>query len=222
MRRKSESRREKIKVSIVAGYSILSEALAEILEKSDEMMVVGRATDGFEAIDLVRQCKPDVVLLQPSSMQRDGLETVSQIANLGYGTKILILPLEITKRFALRMLSVGARGLLAKNATSADLTRAVRSLYDGKLYLTPEVQELCAERYLLPREDRPPEDQLSDREFQVMRLLALGHTNREIAARLSVSIRTVDTHRGNLLKKLELRNNSDITRFAIQNRIIDC
>lgn len=222
MRENAGEKGEKIKVLIVTGYSILSEALSAVLEKSDEILVPVRAEDEFEAVDLIREHKPDVVLLQPSSLKRDGIETVSQISNLRCDTKILILPMEITERVALRMLSVGARGLLSKNATSTELTSAVRTLYHGNLYLTPDIQRACAERYLLPREYHAPEDQLSDREFQVMRLLALGHTNREIATKLSVSIRTVDTHRGNLLKKLGLRNNSDITRFAIQNKIISC
>lgn len=213
--------RQVIRVAVVSDYRLIVEAVRNLLWQYQDIEVVAEGRDGFDAVEVSRSCRPDVLLLQPSSLKKDGLDTIEQVAALGLGTKIVLLPLEITTCVALRLLRAGAHGLLSKDETAVGIAGAIRQVVRGGMYLSEEVQRLCAERYILPAQKLASEANLSNREFQVMRLLALGQTNREIAETLSVGVKTVDAHRGNLMRKLGLRNNADITRYAIQFGLIE-
>ena len=117
---------------------------------------------------------------------------------------------------AMRLLRAGARGLLPPSAGSADVAEAIRVVSRGGRYLTPELQRLCAERYLVDIDDQSPGDSLSPREFQILRLLALGHTNREIAVRLHISVKTVETYQAHIKEKLALRNARELVQHAVE------
>ncbi len=210
----------KIRVAIADDYKILREALRYILSKHDDIEVVDEAEDGFAAIDLARTSQLDVMVLEPMIPKKDGIDITKDIAALDNKPHILILTVDKTAHNAFRMLRAGATGWLSKTVESEELVRAIRTVSKGKVYLPADLQSVFAERYVRPESITKPEEQLSDREFQVMRLLAMGNTNREISKILFIGVKTVDTHRANLLRKLGLRNNSDLTRFAIQNGFI--
>lgn len=210
-----------IRVAVVVGYALLQETVRRILEEAPGLEVAGTVDRPARAVDLVRAEQPDVLLIVHTGATLDELDVIQRVAALGRGTRLLMLSPETSQHASLRMLRAGAHGILASDAGTEELVRAIRTLHRGELYLTPELQRAAAERYLGVDRQAAPEERLSDREHQVMRLLALGHTNREIAELLGVGVKTIDTHRANLLRKLDLRNNADVARFAIRTGVIE-
>ncbi|CAM2066393.1 Response regulator transcription factor [Sulfidibacter corallicola] len=209
-----------IKVAIADDYQLLREALTHILSQFEDIEVVGEAADGHAALDLVRDKDVDILLLEPLIPKKDGIDLTKDVVGLDKKTRVVILTMDKTSHNAFRMLRAGAMGWLPKTVGVEEVLQAIRSVDKGKVFLPMELQRVFAEKYVRPESISNPEEQLSDREFQVMRLLALGNTNREISKMLYVGVKTVDTHRANLLRKLGLRNNSDLTRFAIQNGFV--
>jgi DNA-binding NarL/FixJ family response regulator len=210
-----------IRVVIADDHSLVREGLRRILDEQFDIEVVGEAKDGKEAVELAGRLRPDVILLDISMPGKDGLDATKEIRALDTRTKILILTIHNEEHYALRTLRAGAHGFIFKGAKSEDLVRAIHDLDRGLRYLPPELERIFAELYVCPRAPGTLTEALTDREFQVLRLIALGHTNREVAEKLRISVKTVDTHRRNILKKLQLRNNADLTRFAIQHGIIE-
>ncbi len=209
-----------IRVVIVDDNHILREAWQYIFRELQDMRIVGQAGDGFGAIELAKQKEADVMVLEPMVPRKDGIDLTREIVALAPSMKVLILTLDQAPNTAFRMMRAGALGWLPKTCESKEVLHAIRQVVQGKIYLPADLQSIFAEKYLGKDSGGPPEEQLSDREYQVMRLLAKGNTNREIAKILFIGTKTVDTHRANLLRKLELRNNSDLTRFAIQHGFI--
>jgi DNA-binding NarL/FixJ family response regulator len=160
-------------------------------------------------------------VLDISMPAKDGIDTSTEISELGLPTRVLIVTMHSDEQYALRTLRAGASGFCCKGARSEELVHAVREVAAGRRYLPPHIQNTFADRYLTPATKDSPVSILSQREFQVMCHLAAGMTNREIAEQLQISVKTVDTHRGHVLKKLQLRNNSDITRFAIRHGFVE-
>ncbi len=211
----------KIRVALVGSYPLLLEALAKVLGEVRELEVVGQPADLDDAVDLVRATGPDVLVMEMSRSPVDEIDTLGKVMALKRPTRMLVLSLDAGEHLALRMLRAGAHGILSKDITTEEVIGAVGKVGEGKVYLTPELQRLCAERYLRVDADKSPEERLTDREYQVARLLASGLSNREIAEKLVIGVKTVDTHRANLLRKLELRNNMELTRFALKQGLVD-
>ena len=209
-----------IRVAIVDPFSFLREALRLVLRRDPLVEIVGEAADGFGAVALVESGKADVMILEPLLPKKSGIDIIKEADAGKPKTKILILTMDTTRHYAFRLLRAGAMGWIPKNAGSEEILKALHLVREGKVYIPNELQAHFAERYVHPKRLNQNEDRLSDREFQVMRLLALGHSNREIAEMLFVGMKTVDTHRANILRKLGLRNNSDLTRFAIRHGFV--
>jgi len=184
------------------------------------MQVVGQTGSGHEAVQLCREKKPSVVILDYGLPDLDGLETTRQIAALGLGTKILILTMYANEEYATRLIQAGASGFVVKAAATDELLTAVRKVANNEIYVTPAIMEKMVNRASQPQEEAP-ESTLTDREMQVLLRLAKGATTREVSASLHLSVSTVETYRSRILEKLNLRNNSDITRFAIRRGLID-
>ena len=210
-----------VRIAIADDHVLVREGLRRLLSEQHDIEIVGEAADGFAAVELVRRQRPDVLLLDITMPGKDGLEATKEISALGEDTKILILTMHPEEQYALRTLRAGARGFIVKNAKPTELLEAIRQVHQGRHYLPPELEHIFAEHYVLPGDRKQPLERLSEREFQVLRLLAAGLSNREIAARLHITIKTVESHRSHLLKKLHLRNNSDLTRFALQYELIE-
>jgi DNA-binding NarL/FixJ family response regulator len=209
-----------IRIVIADDHALVREGLRRILNEPLDMEVIGEAADGQAAIDLVRRLHPDVLVLDLSMPVKDGLDVVKELAALRVFTRILILTIHNEEHYALRTLRAGAHGFIYKGTSTEELLNAIRAVAQGIRYLPPELERAFAERYVQPEVQESLTERLSDREFQVLCLIASGYTNREIAEKLHISVKTVDSHRRNVLKKLHLRNNADLTRFALKHGLI--
>ena len=210
-----------IKVLLADDHSIVRAGLRRLVEESEDMEVIAEAADGREAIRLVHQNMPDVAVIDISMPGMDGLEVVQQLHTFYPHKPILILTMHVEAQFVVRAIEAGAMGYITKQSAPEQLVEAIRRVHAGSRYLTEDAVEMLALRVARGTSDRSPLDTLSTRELQVLRRLALGHTNREIAAAYNISVKTVDTYRLRLLKKLNLRNNAELSRFAIQNRLVE-
>jgi DNA-binding NarL/FixJ family response regulator len=210
-----------IKVLLADDHHVVREGFRRIVEDAGDMMVVGEASDGREAIEQVKKTSPDVAVIDISMPGMDGLEVISQLRYSYPELPILILTMHDEEQYAVRAISAGAMGYVTKRVAPEQLVEAIRKVHGGRRYLTESAAEMLALRMTRGTGQTSPLDGLSDREIQVLRRLALGHTNREIAEAYNISVKTVDTYRLRLLQKLNLRNNAELTRFAIQAGLIE-
>jgi DNA-binding NarL/FixJ family response regulator len=210
-----------IKVLLADDHGIVRAGLRRIVDESEDMEVVAEAADGREAIRLVNRQLPDVAVVDISMPGLDGLEVISRLHADYPGLPVLVLTMHEEEQYVVRAIEAGARGYLTKQSAPEQLVTAIRRVVAGHRYLTEEAAEALALRVGRGKGGGSPLDSLSMRELQVLRRLAQGNTNREIAEAYHISIKTVDTYRLRLLKKLNLRNNAELSRFAIQNRLIE-
>ena len=209
-----------IRVLVVDDHTLVRAGLCRILEDEHDIEVLGESGSGQEAVKLCNQLKPDVVILDYGLPDMDGLDVTSQIVPLSTGARILILTMYANEDFAIRLIRAGASGFVVKGASPDELLAAVRKVAQGRTYVSPAILEKMVGR-MGQSEAEAPEATLSDREIQVLVRLARGATTREVSEELCLSVSTVETYRSRLLEKLNLRNNSDLTRFAIRRGLID-
>jgi DNA-binding NarL/FixJ family response regulator len=210
-----------IKVLLADDHSIVRAGLRRIVEESGDMEVIAEAADGREAIGLIQETSPDVAVIDISMPGLDGLEVVNRLRSHCPDLPILILTMHEEAQYVVRAIQAGAMGYMTKQSAPEQLLKAIRKIHAGSRYLTDEASETLALRIAKGSGEQSPLESLSMRELQVLRRLAMGHTNREIANAYNISIKTVDTYRSRLLKKLALRNNAELSRFAMQNRLIE-
>ena len=210
-----------IRILLADDHSIVRDGLRRIVEESGGIEVVAETADGRKAIALAREHQPDVAVIDISMPGLDGLEVTSQLAHYLPTLPVLILTMHEEDQYVVRAIRAGAKGYITKQSAPEQLVNAIRRLKEGGRYLTDAAAESLALRVAKGARAASPLDSLSQRELQVLRRLAMGHTNREIASAYGISIKTVDTYRFRLLKKLGLRNNAELSRFAIQNNMIE-
>lgn len=209
-----------IRILVVDDHEVVRAGICRLLEAEADMKVVAESGSGHEAVTLCRQHQPEVVVLDYSLPDLDGLETTRQIVELGVKTRVLILTMHANEEYATRVIRAGAAGFIAKVAPPDELLTAVRKVASGGVYVSPSIMEKMVSRIGQPIPDAP-ESALSNRELQVLIRLGRGLTTREVAGALHLSTSTVETYRSRILEKLNLRNNSDMTRFAIRRGLID-
>ncbi len=209
-----------IKILLADDHDIVRAGLRRILEDAGDIEVMAEAADGREAIQQAHKTMPDVAVIDISMPGLDGLEVISQLHSYYPKLPILILTMHEEEQYVVRAIGAGARGYLTKRSAPEQLVKAIRKVYAGGRYLTSEAAESLA-IHMAGTRGRSLLDSLSNREIQVLRHLALGHTVREIAESYHISTKTVDTYRSRLLKKLNLRNNAELSRFAIQHRLVE-
>ena len=210
-----------IKVLLADDHSIVRAGLRRIVEESGDMQVIAEADDGREAIQRVKETDPDVAVIDISMPGLDGLEVISQLQTFRPELPVLVLTMHEEGQYVVRAIQAGAMGYLTKQSAPEQLVTAIRKIHEGQRYITDEAAESLALRVAKGSDGKSPLDSLSMRELQVLRRLAMGQTNREIASAYHISIKTVDTYRARLLKKLGLRNNAELSRFAMQNQLIE-
>ena len=210
-----------IKILLADDHSIVRDGLRRIVEDAGDMAVIAEAADGAEAIEQVQKTNPDVAVIDISMPGVDGLEVISRLHHSYPALPILILTMHEEEQYVVRGISAGAMGYVTKRSAPEELVKAIRKVHGGGRYLTESAAEMLALRLGRGALNTTPLDSLSDREIQVLRRLARGRTNREIAETYHLSIKTVDTYRSRLLRKLNLRNNAELARFAIQNGLIE-
>lgn len=210
-----------IKVLLADDHNIVLAGLRRLVEESADMEVVAEAADGKEAIQKIRQLCPDVAVIDLSMPEIDGLEVINQIHPEFPDLPIIVLTMHAENQYVVRAIEAGAMGYITKQSAPEHLVNAILKVYGGSRYLTEDAAEALVLRVAKGSRNQSPLDSLSTRELQVLRRLALGHTNREIASAYNISVKTIDTYRFRLLKKLNLRNNAELSRFAIQNGLIE-
>jgi len=209
-----------IRILVVDDHTLVREGLCRLLDSEEGFEVVGQTGSGHEAVRLCNELKPNVVLLDYKLPDIDGLETTEQIMSMKTGARILILTMYANEEYAIRLIRAGAAGFIVKGASTDELLEAIRKVSNRGTYVSPSILEKMAVRVGQPQGETP-ESVLSNREMQVLLRLAWGATSREVSDELSLSLSTVETYRSRILEKLGLRNNSDLTRFAIRRKLID-
>ncbi len=209
-----------IRILLADDHSIVLDGLKRILEDCDDLEVVAEADNGEQALRLALEKRPDVAVVDISMPGMDGLEVLSRLKAQAGEIPVIMLTMYEEEQYMFRALQAGARGYLTKRSAPDQLVHAVRRVVDGKRYVPEEMAEAMAGRLSQGGEGRSVLDSLSIRELQVLRGLALGSTNKEIAAAYDINVKTVDTYRLRLLKKLNLRNNADLSRFAMQHNLL--
>ena len=209
-----------IRVVVADDHTLVRAGLCRLLDSEEDIEVVGQTGSGHEAVQLCQETRPDVVVLDYSMPDLDGLEATRQIVALNIGTRILILTMYANEEYATRVIRAGAVGFLIRGASADELLVAIRKVARKGVYVSPSIQEKMVTRIGQSQEE-VPESILSDREMQVLLRLARGATTREVTTDLGLSLSTVETYRSRILEKLNLRNNSDLTRFAIRRALID-
>jgi DNA-binding NarL/FixJ family response regulator len=209
-----------IKVLLADDHSIVRAGLRRLIEESGDMAVIAEAADGREAIQKAKESQPDVAVIDLNMPGLDGLEVISQLKLYCPKLPILVLTMHEEEQFVVRSLEAGARGYLTKQSAPEQLVTAICKVNAGGRYLSEAAAEALALHAARGAQGRSLLSSLSNREIEVLRGLASGRTNREIAEAFCISVKTVDAYRLRLLKKLNLRNNADLTRFAIQHRLV--
>ncbi|HET9338817.1 MAG TPA: response regulator transcription factor [Casimicrobiaceae bacterium] len=209
-----------IRVVIADDHTIVREGLKQVLATDPELEVVGEARDGLEAMQLVRGTPFDVLLIDISMPGRSGLEVIRQIKAEKPKLRILVLSMHEEHQYAVRAIRSGASGYLTKDSASTQLISALRKVAAGGAWISAEVAEQLA-LGAMPHADQAPHIALSDREFQVLRMLAAGDTVTDVAAKVNLSVKTVSTHKSRLMQKLGVSTNTELLRYAIQHRLTE-
>lgn len=209
-----------IKVLIADDHLVVREGLKQILASIPDIRVVGEASNGLEVLEKVRKGDFDVIVLDISMPGKSGLDILGELRSQKPDTRILILSMHPEERFALRMLKAGASGYLTKESAAEELVEAVRKVAQGKKYITASLAEKLAFG-LIEDKGKPLHERLSDREYQVMCLIARGKSLKEIAEELFISMKTVSTYRTRILEKMNMSSNAEIIRYCIEQGLVD-
>jgi DNA-binding NarL/FixJ family response regulator len=206
---------KKIRVLLADDHTILRRGVRMLLESQPDMEVVGEARNGREALEASRTLAPDVVVMDVSMPEMNGIEGTRQICEEMPAVKVVGLSMHSDAVYVREILRAGARGYLLKDSEDEDLLRAIRSVSRGEAFLSPAVSDAVLADYR--KHVANPIDQLTSREREILTLIADGKSNKEIATALNLSVYTVESHRGSVMEKLNLHNTGDIVRFAIRN-----
>ena len=213
----------KYRIVIAEDHTILREGLRSLLSSSSDFEVVGEAEDGREAIRCVEKLKPDLILTDLSMPRMNGMEAIREIKKQSPKTKILVLTVHKTEEYILATLKAGADGYLLKDSTHTELMMAVKNVISGKHYISPAISEKVIEGYVEGKKSLKPRtswETLTQREREILKLIAEGYRNKEIADDLCISVKTVEKHRANLMEKLNLHNVQALTAFAIEKGLV--
>jgi DNA-binding NarL/FixJ family response regulator len=214
---------DKKRIFIAEDQTIVRDGLRALLSSNPNFEVVGEAEDGRELIRNIEEYNPDLILMDLSMPRMNGMEALKEVKKLLPETKILVLTIHKTEEYILPVLKAGADGYVLKNDTQAELMTAIKSVLEGKSYLSPGVSQKVIEGYLEGSKTvktKTSWDTLTQREREILKLIAEGYKNREIADDLCISIKTVVKHRANLMEKLDLHNVSALTTFAIEKGLV--
>ena len=216
--------RKHIKIVLAEDHTILREGLKALLSSDPQFTIIGEAADGREAVRCVEKFEPDLILMDLSMPRMSGMEAIREIKKRYPETRIIALTVHKTDEYLHTTLQAGADGYVLKDATHAELMLAIKKVMKGQSYLSPGVSEKVIEGYLEGKVTAMPEspwDTLSPREREVLKLIAEGYKNKEIADDLCISLKTVEKHRANLMKKLDLHNAAALTVYAMQKGLVN-
>jgi two-component system, NarL family, response regulator NreC len=212
-----------IRIIVAEDHAVMRRGLRLVLEGQKDFQVVGEASDGREAVALAESLKPNVVVLDITMPNMNGIEAASQISAKQLGVSIVVLSMHSDEGYVLRALKAGARGYLLKESPEADFIQAIRSVIQGKAFFSPAVSRLLVEDYVRQLQDKDIEDSydlLTPRERELLQLIAEGKSNKDVANMLNLSLYTVETHRGNIMEKLNLHSVPELILYAVRKGVI--
>lgn len=210
-------------VLLVDDHTVIRAGIKLLLERQREWQVVGEAADGREALKAVEELRPDVVVMDLAMPNLNGMEATRQLLSSHPKTSVVVLSMHSDEGYVLRALKAGARGYVLKDSTETDLIDAVKAVLAGKSYFSPAVSRLLVEDYTRQLRDRDLEDTfelLTNREHEVLQLAAEGKSNKEIAGLLNLSVYTIETHRKNIMEKLNLHSTPELILYAVRKGVI--
>jgi two-component system, NarL family, response regulator NreC len=212
-----------LRVLLADDHGIVRRGLRSLIETQPDLKVVAEAGDGLEALKLCEEHRPDAVILDVAMPKLNGIEVAERVQKLPHPPSVLMLSMHADESYIIRALAAGARAYLLKDATDEDLIPALRAVAAGRPFFSPSVTGVLIEDYVRQLQARGLTDSyhlLTDREREVLQLLAEGRSNKEVAALLDVGVSTIETHRANLMQKLNLHNTAEIVLYAVRKRII--
>ncbi len=214
---------KKIRVLLADDHTLMRRGLRLIVEQQPDLVVVGEAEDGRQAVALSASVKPDVAVLDIGMPNLNGIEAAKQITDGESGAAVVILSMHADEAYILRALKAGARGYLLKDSAESDVVRAIRSVAEGKSFFSPAVSKVMLEDYVKKLQRTGSEDSydlLTPREREILQLVAEGKSNKEVANLLHLSVYTVETHRANIMEKLKLKSVPELILYAVRKGII--
>ncbi|MHB8159483.1 MAG: response regulator [Thermoleophilia bacterium] len=214
----------KIRILLADDHAILRAGLVRLLGEQKDIEVVGEAENGREAVQKVQELHPDIVLMDIGMPVMNGMEATKQIKKRDADVKVLVLTMHDNEEYLFQVLQAGAAGYVLKKAADSDLVNAIHVVSRGDCFLYPSAAKMVVEDYLdkLKKGQEPTSsfDTLTDREREILTLVAAGHTNREIAETLFISVKTVETHKANIMEKLNLHKRAELVKYAIKKGML--
>jgi len=214
---------DKIRLVLADDHTILRQGIRALLEDQPDMAVVGEAEDGRQAVQLTHDLRPNVVLMDIAMPLLNGLEATRQIKRDHPEIHVLVLTMHENEEYIHEVLAAGASGYVLKQAAASELVAAIRAVHHGEAVLSPAITRVVIQDYLRSEAAQPvvASNELTSREREVLQLIAEGHTSKEIAEMLTLSVKTVQAHRTSLMQKLDLHDRGDLIKYAIQKKIIE-
>lgn len=212
-----------MRVLLADDHSIVRRGMRSLLETEESVEVVAEAADGLEALRLCEEFHPDLLILDVAMPRLNGIDVAARVQKMQPPPLAIMLSMHLDESYVMRSINAGARGYLLKDATDEDLIPAIRAVAAGKSFFSPAVSGVLAAEYVEQLQERGLTDSydlLTDREKEVLQLLAEGRSNKEVAVLLEVGLSTVETHRGNLMQKLNLHSTAEIVLYAMRKRLI--
>jgi two-component system, NarL family, response regulator NreC len=212
-----------IRILLADDHGIVRQGLRSVLTRDASFEIVAEAADGREAVSIAESLTPQVVIMDIAMPELNGIEATSQIVKNNPQIRVIILSMHSDETYLLRALNAGAKGYLLKDSADVDLVRAVHSVCRNKPFFSPEIAQVLLEDYVRSLQQKRLQDSyelLTDREKEVLQLLAHGKSNKEVAVALDVSTNTIETHRNSLMKKLNLHNTAEIVLYAVRKKIV--
>jgi DNA-binding NarL/FixJ family response regulator len=212
-----------IRILLADDHTVMRKGLRALLERQEGFQVVAEAADGREAVDTAAAVAPDIAIIDIGMPNLNGIEAARRITEKRPDTGVVILSMHADESYVLRALKSGARGYLLKDSPEEDLIRAVRAVHKGKAFFSPEIANMLAQDYMRQMQQQGVEDSyelLTPRERELLQMLGEGKSNKDVAAQLNLSLYTVETHRGNLLAKLNLHNTAELILYAVRKGIV--
>jgi two-component system response regulator NreC len=212
-----------IRILLADDHTVMRRGLRALLDRQNGFVVVAEAADGREAVDVAAAVGPDVAVIDIGMPNLNGIEAAIRITEKRPETAVVILSMHADESYVLRALKSGARGYLLKDSPEEDLINAIRAVHRGKAFFSPEISKMLAEDYMRQMRQRGVEDSyelLTPREREILQMLGEGNSNKDVATKLNLSLHTVETHRGNILEKLNLHSTAEMILYAVRKGIV--